>query len=256
VKTHFSRHPRAASLATRDALVSGYEKGLVCANGLIAQGRGEAFDYLLGEKTRAFARRAGKAAAAALLLAKSPVISVNGNAAALCPRELVQLSRETGAKLEVNLFYRTRKRIAAIRRELESHGAKGVLGGGRDEASIPELFSERRRVSREGIFSADAVLVPLEDGDRAKALAAMGKTVIAIDLNPLSVTAREAQITVVDNIVRAVPAIALEAARMKRWKKERLARVVSGFDNARARGEALEAICGAAKRAGKVRPRA
>ena len=58
-----------------------------------------------------------------------------------------------------------------------------------------------------GIFSADVVLVPLEDGDRCQALVNMGKTVIAIDLNPLSRTARSATITIVDELTRALPHI-------------------------------------------------
>ena len=33
-------------------------------------------------------------------------------------------------------------------------------------------------------MKADTVLVPLEDGDRTEALVKMGKTVVAIDLNP------------------------------------------------------------------------
>ena len=56
-----------------------------------------------------------------------------------------------------------------------------------------------------GIFDADVVLIPLEDGDRCEALVAMGKKVIAIDLNPLSRTARKATVSIVDNILRAVP---------------------------------------------------
>ena len=40
-----------------------------------------------------------------LLLARRPVISVNGNAAALVPGELVELSELVGAVLEVNLFH-------------------------------------------------------------------------------------------------------------------------------------------------------
>jgi len=41
-------HPRKRSLEIRHALVEGYRKGLVADEGLIAHGRGEAFDYLLG----------------------------------------------------------------------------------------------------------------------------------------------------------------------------------------------------------------
>ena len=57
------------------------------------------------------------------------------------------------------------------------------------------------------MFAADVILVPLEDGDRCEALAGMGKTVIAIDLNPLSRTARRATLTIVDELTRALPNI-------------------------------------------------
>ena len=60
-------HPRYHSLMTREKLVDGYKKGLVAEAGLIAHGRGEAFDYLIGEKTQPFGEAAEKAVAAALL---------------------------------------------------------------------------------------------------------------------------------------------------------------------------------------------
>ena len=44
-------HPRARSLLVREKLVSGFDSGLVAKEGLIAHARGEAFDYLVGEKT-------------------------------------------------------------------------------------------------------------------------------------------------------------------------------------------------------------
>ena len=99
-------HPRAKSLLIRERLVDGFERGLVAREGLLAQGRGEAFDYLLGEMTGSAARRAISAAAAHMLMAERPVISVNGNVAALCPGDMVRLARQTGAGLEVNLFLR------------------------------------------------------------------------------------------------------------------------------------------------------
>jgi len=43
-------HPRYCSLKIREKLVEGFEKGFVALEGLIAHGRGESFDYLLGEK--------------------------------------------------------------------------------------------------------------------------------------------------------------------------------------------------------------
>jgi 4-phosphopantoate--beta-alanine ligase len=223
-------HPRARSLHTREALVDGYRRGLVAAEGLIAHGRGEAYDYLIGERTTKTAQRAARAAAATLLLSKRPVISVNGNAAALCPNEIVQLAKVTDAAIEVNLFYRTVEREQAIKAELERRGAENILGvGSRASATIPELQSERRRVDPDGIYSADMVFVPLEDGDRTEALVKMGKVVITIDLNPLSRTAKAAHITIVDNITRAMPAIVRAAREIKGGRS--LKKIVDGFDN-------------------------
>lgn len=236
-------HPRRKSILTRHALVDGFEKGLVCGQGLIAQGRGEAFDYLLGEETNGFAEEAITAAAATLLLARKPVISVNGNMAALCARDVVALASEAGAKIEVNLFYRTEDRIARIKKALREAGAREVLGGkGSGETTIPELFSERRRVSRKGIYCADVVLLALEDGDRTRALARMGKKVVAIDLNPLSVTSREASITIVDELTRAMPALCAEVARLKCKGRKELAGKVKAFDNKKCLTRALLGI--------------
>ena len=44
-------HPRFVSLNIREKIVSGYNNGLVAKEGLLAHGRGEAFDYLIGERT-------------------------------------------------------------------------------------------------------------------------------------------------------------------------------------------------------------
>ncbi|MCC6024883.1 MAG: phosphopantothenate/pantothenate synthetase [Desulfurococcaceae archaeon] len=236
-------HPRRESLLIRERLVEGFKRGLVVPEGLIAHGRGECFDYLVGESTQPFALRAIEAAVAALLLAKHPVISVNGNTAALVPREVVELAREVNAKIEVNLFYRTREREEAIAKWLREHGAEEVLGVGEDaSATIPELFSERRRVSPRGILVADVVLVPLEDGDRTEALRRMGKTVIAIDLNPLSRTARAASITIVDNVVRAIPVMVEKARVMKKMSRSELESILREYDNNKILQEALRHI--------------
>lgn len=236
-------HPRRESLLVRERLVEGFKRGLVAPEGLIAHGRGECFDYLIGESTQPFALRAIEAAVAALLLAKHPVISVNGNTAALVPREVVELAREVNAEIEVNLFYRTREREEAIAEWLREHGAEEVLGVGEDaSATIPELFSERRRVSPRGILVADVVLVPLEDGDRTEALRRMGKTVIAIDLNPLSRTARAASITIVDNVVRAIPVMVEKARVMKKMSRSELESILGEYDNNKILREALRHI--------------
>ena len=44
-------HPRYASLVARERVAKGVKKGFTSSQGLIAQGRGECFDYLLGERT-------------------------------------------------------------------------------------------------------------------------------------------------------------------------------------------------------------
>lgn len=224
-------HPRAESLRIRRRLADGYGRGLVAKEGLMAHGRGEAFDYLLGEKTSDMARRAIRTAAAMLLAAKRPVVSVNGNVAALCPGQIVELAHASGAALEINLFYGGAERREAIRGVLEECGASGILGMDPDSlCTLRGLDSDRRTVDRNGIYAADVVVVPLEDGDRTEALAAAGKRVIAFDLNPLSRTAQAADITIVDNIVRAVGILVGECGRLA--AQPGLEDMAEGFDNA------------------------
>jgi 4-phosphopantoate--beta-alanine ligase len=216
-------HPRRQSLLLRETVIRGWENRVVASAGLIAHGRGEAYDYLLGEETQVFARTAVEAAACRLLASHRPVLSVNGNAAALCARELVELAEAAGAALEINLFYRGE-----------------ILGvGGDASATIPELGSMRRRVDPRGILAADTVLVPLEDGDRTEALVKMGKQVITIDLNPLSRTARSAGITIVDNVVRALPALVARTRELASAPPARRAAVLSAYDNRRVLADSL-----------------
>ena len=85
------------------------------------------------------------------------------------------------------------------------------------------------RCSTEGIFAADTVLVLLEDGDRTEALMDMGKFVIAVDLNPLSRTARTCNIPVVDNVIRALPCISASVDEMKAAPLEELRMIVDSF---------------------------
>ncbi len=197
-------HPRYASLVAREKISRYAGEGIVTLEGLAAHGRGEAFDYLLGEKTTDSALLAEETAAAMLLAARSPVISINGNTAALCADLVRDLQEASGASVEVNLFHRTEERVARISTLLRDNGV-GVLSG-KAERLLP-LSHDRALCLRNGIYTADVVLVPLEDGDRCSALVSMGKTVIAIDLNPLSRTARTATLTVVDEVTRAVPNI-------------------------------------------------
>ncbi|MBD3388907.1 MAG: phosphopantothenate/pantothenate synthetase [Candidatus Altiarchaeales archaeon] len=225
-------HPRKMSLDLRHRLTDAFERGVVASAGLIAHGRGEAFDYLLGERTWEQAGEAATAASALLLAAEKPAISVNGNSAALSAAEIGVLARVTGAKLEVNLFYRTLDREERIRDVLLAAGADTVYGVGVEENTVPGLESERSK-SDTAILEADAVLVMLEDGDRTEKLKDMGKKVIAVDLNPLSRTAQKADITIVDNIVRALPNMIESAKELRGLGREELRAVVGAFDNER-----------------------
>ncbi len=202
-------HPRYLSLSLRDTIVTGVEQGITSVHGLIAHGRGEAFDYLIGEATQPFAIEAIHAAAAMLRLAEHPVISVNGNVAALVPEGLIELGKLLNAPLEVNIFHTETGREQRIQEYLLKHGALDVLMPTTD-AQLSYIDSNRKFVHPEGIFKADVVFVPLEDGDRCEALRKMDKAVVTVDLNPMSRTAKQASITIVDNVVRALPLLCEE----------------------------------------------
>ncbi len=210
------RHPRYRSLVVRARLARAHRGGVVVPEGLIAQGRGEAFDYFLGERTTPSARRAERTAARWLLAARAPVVSVNGNVVALAAEDVARLARSVPRlRVEVNLFHRTPERVRRIARALRRAGVPEVLGV-RPTRRVPGLPSDRARVDARGIFTADVCLVPLEDGDRAAALRALGKRVVSIDLNPLSRTSRVADLPIVDDLSRALRAIATEAQRLRR----------------------------------------
>ncbi len=232
-------HPRYWSLYYREKIIEGMEKGMTAKAGLIAHGRGEAFDYLIGEKTIEPAERAMMAAVAKFLLAKHPVISVNGNVAALVPKETIKLAKALNAKLEINLFYRTDERVRAIERELRKYDPNIEILGINPTKRIPGLEHERGKVDENGIWKADVVLVPLEDGDRTEALVRMGKFVVTVDLNPLSRSARMADITIVDNIVRAYPRMIELAEEMRNLPREELERIVNSYDNGKTLSDVL-----------------
>lgn len=236
-------HPRYESLRLRAKIVDAYKNGILADSGMIAHGRGEAFDYLLGEQSTENAKLAVEAAAAALLLAEHPIISVNGNTAALVPDKIVELSNELNIPIEINLFYRTSDRVLKIEKLLRDHGAKTVLGTDHEKkALIKGLEGPRSTSSAEGIYKADVVLVPLEDGDRAEALVKNGKLLITIDLNPLSRTAKTSSITIVDNIVRAIPNLIDTVIKLSQTDKATLHQIVSNFDNKENIQSSLEKI--------------
>ena len=108
--------------------------------------------------------------------------------------------------IEVNIFYRTPERMSVLLNHLEEVKQKFGLNveilGASPDARIPGLEGPRAKCCHNGIFLSDVILVPLEDGDRCEALVAMGKTVIVVDLNPLSRSAKMGSITIVDEITR------------------------------------------------------
>jgi 4-phosphopantoate--beta-alanine ligase len=235
-------HPRAESLRSRQRLAAGLEDGIVHREGLIAHGRGEAFDYLLGEATVPSADRAARAAAAHLRLAATPVISVNGNVAALAPEPVATVAAATDAAVEVNLFHRDPDRVDAIADRLREAGVPADRLRTGDEDRIPGIDHDRARVDPDGIGAADVVLVPLEDGDRTAALADAGITTVAIDLNPLSRTSRAAAVPVVDELSRALDRIATHADDLETASEAELADIAEEFDPEASRAEAERRI--------------
>jgi 4-phosphopantoate--beta-alanine ligase len=225
-------HPRFLSLQLRDRVVAGVEQGVTSVHGLIAHGRGEAFDYLLGECTCDFARDAIRAAAAMLVSANHPVVSVNGNTAALAAEDFVAIGEAANAPLEVNIFHSSEERERAIESALTNAGAKSVLMPSR-EAALEHIDSNRRFVHPDGILKADVVFVPLEDGDRCAALRQCGKDVVTVDLNPLSRTARTASVTIVDHLIRALPLLIEEVRAMAASTAEARAKILADYDNGR-----------------------
>lgn len=231
-------HPRYESLMTRERLVELVGKGLVTPTGLISQGRGEAFDYLMGETTLPQSLIAEMAAVAYLLTATNPIICVNGNAAALDAERLIELAGKVNAMIEVNIFHRTEERMDLLIEYMESKGAVNVLGKDPD-ARIPGISSDRALCTKEGIFDSDVILVPIEDGDRAQALAAMGKTVISIDLNPLSRTSKAASVSISDEMSRALR----NMISFSEMSAEEAVKTISEFDNDFNRKKLVEQIC-------------
>ncbi len=254
-------HPRRTSLLARQSLVDAAADGLLADSAMIAHGRGEAFDYLLGETTSDSAMDAIRQSAARLLAAERPVISVNGNTVVLAGEHLIRVAAVIGCPIEVNLYYWTPERVSGLlgrlsqqRDAVASEPPPGGWEGDWEEAvgsvvllgdsaghNLPGLEGPRAKCCREGIGEADVILVPLEDGDRCEALVAAGKQVLVVDLNPLSRTAMTATVTIVDEVSRAA--------------SELLGEVVSGdcepseWDNTAALNAALEIISDASAEA-------
>ena len=225
-------HPRASSLIIREKLVDGFRNGIVVPHGLIAHGRGEAFDYLLGEKTTKYAYEAEKAAVCLLLLSSKSIISINGNTAVLCAKDLVTLSNVTKSRIEINLFHRSRARTNAIASILRKEDAFDLLGlDNKLKTIVRGVSSNRKYVDKDGIMNSDTIFLALEDGDRTESLVRMGKKVISVDLNPLSRTAIASDITIIDNIVRAIPNMVKISEQLVKKDNSYLLQLIKNFDN-------------------------
>jgi 4-phosphopantoate--beta-alanine ligase len=217
-------HPRYNSLISRERMVEASKDGLLAESAMIAHGRGEAFDYLLGEKTSTSALKSIKEVARRLKNAKNPVISVNGNTAILAGENLIKIAATISCPIEINIYYRTPLRISKLLdlmheykqkisserppekwkgKDWEKRIKSVKILGENCKGKITGLEGPRSICCLDGIVKADVVLVPLEDGDRCEALIALGKEVLVIDLNPLSRTARNATVTIVDEVSRA-----------------------------------------------------
>ena len=234
-------HPRKASLLARAKLTEAAAEGLLAESALIAHGRGEAFDYLLGEKTSESASLAIRGTAARLLKAERAVISLNGNTTVLAGEQAIRAAAIIGCPVEINIYYRTPERMEKLISTLENIRLKVANQDppvGWDDSQWPEIVNSvdilgadadglieglegpRAICSSRGIEAADAVLVPLEDGDRCEALVALGKQVLVIDLNPLSRTARMAHVTIVDEVSRAMTELCsalIEDLQVTQW---------------------------------------
>ena len=199
-------HPRYQSLMIRKKIADAGAKGMLADSAMIAHGRGEAFDYLLGEKTLPSAKDAAREVAARLVNADKPVLSLNGNAIALAGQDFLTIASQLGCPIEINIFYRTPERMGALIGHLKMLNQKLGLDveilGGIPDARIPDLEGPRGACQQNGLFEADTVLVPLEDGDRCEALVAMGKDVLVIDLNPLSRSSRGCSVAIIDEVSR------------------------------------------------------
>ena len=123
------------------------QRGMLAESAMIAHGRGEAFDYLLGEQTIPAALEATKHALKSLCDAKHPVLCLNGNVTALACDEMLKLADRIGCPLEVNIFYRTPERMEAlftfIQERQNALGLNVTVFGEHPNGRIPGLKGPR-----------------------------------------------------------------------------------------------------------------
>ena len=223
---------------------------------MIAHGRGEAFDYLLGEQTIPIAEEATIQAAIMLKSATRPIISVNGNTVILAGEELIACAALLSCPIEVNIYYRSNERVSGLigylevcRKFVSEHPPSNwqrspeewmnlvndvLILGAYADGLIPGLEGPRATCDVNGILAADVILVPLEDGDRCQALINMGLKVIVVDLNPISRSSLMSTIAIVDDVTRFSRNLKknlLNFQRLKRKKWENKKALQNALDN-------------------------
>lgn len=225
-------HPRYESLVYREKIVEAHKNGILADSGMIAHGRGETYDYLIGEKTTQNSINTIEIAACYFLTRKKPVLSVNGNTTALVAEDIAELSDILDIPVEINLYYRTPERIKNIERVYKELGVRELLGTDDDDfIDTPDLNGPRSPVSIEGINKSDLIFIPLEDGDRAEKLSALEKDIVNVDLNPLSRTAVTSTVTIVDNIVRVMPKLIESVKKFSDYDSDILIERIDNFNN-------------------------
>lgn len=236
-------HPRYESLLYREKIVEAHKNGILADSGMIAHGRGETYDYLIGEKTTDNSLNTIEVASCYFLTCKHPVLSVNGNTTALVAEDVARLADILDIPVEINLYYRTPERIKNIEAVYKNLGVKELLGTDDDDfIDTPDLNGPRSPVSIEGINKADLIFIPLEDGDRAEKLAKLDKNIVNVDLNPLSRTAVTSTVTIVDNIVRVMPLLIDCVEKYVDYDKKILLEKINEFDNRQNLDNAIQDI--------------
>ena len=163
-------HPRKRSLLSRQKIVEGSLKGLLADSAMIAHGRGEAFDYLLGEVTTESAGSAIRESAARLMAADHPVISVNGNTVLLAGKRALRLAAALGCAIDVNLYYRTPERVAGLLSLMEEQRTLVLALKLAELELVGELYGESP------ILLLDDVLAELDPTRQLLLLDAVGET--------------------------------------------------------------------------------
>ena len=208
-------HPRYASLLRRHLIEEAAAEGLLAGSAMIAHGRGEAYDYLLGERTTASAASATREAYARLRAAKHPVISVNGNTVALAGRDLLHLAASLSCPVEVNIFYRTQARmdglISRLERWCEEDGLDVEVLGRRTDGRIAGLEGPRAQCDAAGIAAATWCWSPWKTATVAKRWWRWARR-CSWWISTLSRTARTASVTIVDEVGRVAKALREHAA--------------------------------------------